>query len=258
MKPKNPSMEVTTAAPPRRFNRKQVLEALLEHPPEWVSSIKDQYDGSWSLLLDNIIAKLPRKPKRSLTDMLLGRSLPADEEAILPDHIHFGSALIYAGRREGVSVVLAALTGDDRSLRSLALNDIQGMCGENLGRSGQPGAMPLSIEELSSALGIALKDMFHAEASEAMDGFSRREPREYLQVLTPLLRHEDPDVFRPVIQHFVEIDCDDGALDVIAQHLLEPGIRTTKEFMTQTRTTHDLCEYLVPDRKPPFFKNDPA
>ncbi len=94
MKPTNSSMEVTTAAPPRRFNRKQVLEALLEHPPEWVSSIKDQYDGSWSLLLDNIIAKLPRKLKRSLTDMLLGRSLPADEEAILPEHIHFGAALI--------------------------------------------------------------------------------------------------------------------------------------------------------------------
>jgi hypothetical protein len=238
-------MEVPTALPLRRFNRKEVLEALLEHPPEWVSSIKDQYDGDWTLLLDNIIAKLPRKRARSPIDVLLGRSLPAEKEVILPQHIHFGAALIHAGRHEGVNVVLAALTGDDRTLRSLALNDIQGMCGESLGRSGQPGAMPLSIEELSSALGIALKDMFHAEAREAMDGFSKREQHDYLPVLTPLLRHEDPHVFRPVIAHFVDIDCDDGALDVIAHHLLEPGIRTAKEFMTQSRTTHDLCEYLA-------------
>jgi hypothetical protein len=238
-------MEVTAAVPPRRFNRKQVLEALLEHPPEWVSSIKDQYDGDWTLLLDNIVAKLPRKPKRSPMDMLLGRSLPADDGVPLPQHIHFGAALIHAGRREGVNVVLAALTGSDRALRSLALNAIQDMRAENLGCSGQPGAMPLSSEELSSALGIGLKDMFHAEANEAMELFSQREPREYLPVLTPLLWHEDPHVFRPVIQHFVEIDSDDGALDVIAQHLLEPGIRTAKELMTQSRTTHDLCEYLA-------------
>lgn len=245
MKPTNSSMQVTSAVPPRRFNRKQVLEAFLEQPPEWVSSIKDQYDGSWTLLLDNIIAKLPRKRTRSLIDMLLGRSLPADEEVLLPQHIHFGAALIHAGRREGVNVVLAALTGSDGTLRSLALNAIQGVCAEDLGRNGQPGARLLSIEELSSALGIALKGMWHAEANSAMDGFGRRNKRDYLPVLTPLLWHEDPHVFRPVIEHFVEIDCDDGALDAIAHHLLEPGIRAAKEFMTQTRITHDLCEYLA-------------
>ena len=187
-----------------------------------------------------------RKPARSLLGSLLGRNLPdGDRAPLLPQHIHLGSALIHAGRREGVSIVLEALTGEDRSLRSLALNDVQGMCGEKLGRNGQPGAIPLSIEEIGSALALALKDMFHAETREAMEGFSQRDQRAYLPVLAPLRWHKDPKVFRPVIAHFVEIDCDDDTLDAIANHLLEPGIRTAKDFETQTRTTHDLCEYLA-------------
>ncbi|MEK8034767.1 hypothetical protein AACH06_28445 [Ideonella sp. DXS29W] len=86
--------------------------------------------------------------------------------------------------------------------------------------------------------------MVYAEANEAIEGFCRRERCAYLPVLTPLLWHEHPQVFRSVIGHFVEIDCDDGALDVIAQHLLEPGIRNAKDFGFQSPTAHDLCEYL--------------
>lgn len=164
---------------------------------------------------------------------------------MLPEHVHFGAALIHAGRPEGIEVVLAALKGNPGRLRSLALNAIPAMCGEGFGRGGTPGAMPLSAEALSSALGIALKEMFQAEANEVMAVFGQREPRAYLPVLIPLLWHEDPQVFRPVIKHFVEIDCDDGALDVMAKHLLEPGIRTAKDWMTQSRTAHDLCEYLA-------------
>lgn len=231
--------------PPCRFNRNQILEALLERPPEWVSSIKEQYDGNWDLLLEEIVAKLPGEPGRSLADMLSGRSLTVDELVVLPEHIHLGAVLIHAGRPEGVEVVLAALTGSNERLRCLALTAIPAMCGEGLGRGGRPGAMPLSIEALSSALGIALQGMFQAEANDAMKEFGQFEPRAYLPVLTPLLWHEDPQVFRPVIKHFVEIDCDDGALDVIAKHLLEPGIRTAKDLMTQSRTAHDLCEYLA-------------
>ncbi|MEK8034877.1 hypothetical protein AACH06_29020 [Ideonella sp. DXS29W] len=155
---------------PRRFNRKEVLDGLINHPPEWAASIRDQYDGSWDLLLDDIAAKLPGRHKRSLTETLLGRNPPAAELTLLPEHIHFGAALIHAGRREGVDAVLNALTGDDRTLRRMALVVLQGMHAEKMGREGQPGTLPLSIDELTSALGVALRNVCRNRAAWCLAG----------------------------------------------------------------------------------------
>lgn len=245
MEPTNLSIEAATAVPPpRRYSRQEVLTELFERPPEWLQSIKDRYDGDWTELLEYIIANTPKKSSQSLFDRLLGRNFPSYGEALLPLHILFGAVLTWAGRREGASIVLAALKGSDRSLRLLALDHIRGICGAKLGRNGQAGAIPLSIDEVVSALGVAFKDMDSNEARRAMEYCIWLGHREYLPVLAPLRWHKDPRVFVPVLKHFVEMDCDDGTLDVIASYVLEPGIRTAKDLKNLGSIVHDLCLYL--------------
>lgn len=241
MEPTSLSLEAATATPPpRRYTRQEVIQTLLQHDPDWLPSIKNQYDGDWGELLETIVATLP-KNARSFIGKLIGRASP---QALLRTFLGF--VLLYVGRREGANIVLAALQGKNGPSRTLALKHIKGICGsQKLGRNGQPGEIPLTIEQVVAALGVAFQDMDSDEARNAMEHCIWLRHREYWPLFAPLRRHPDPRVFDPVIEHFVVIDCDDGTLDVIASYLLEPGIQQARDFVKDSGSVvHHLCRYL--------------
>lgn len=230
MKPTELSLEAATAVPPkRRYTHQEVMEALPNQWPDWLGSIKEQYDGNWSELLDSIVANIPH-----------------DNEGNASLRTSLGFTLVRAGRREGASIIIEGLKSKHAPSRLVALKHIQRFWSGALGVEGKPGELPLNIEVVVAALGVAFQDIDSDETRYALRHWALYWPAEQLNLLAQLRSDRDARVFIPVIKRFLVVDCDDGTLDVIASHLLEPGIQNAKNFVGDHSQSpvQMLCEFL--------------
>lgn len=223
---------------PRRYRFQEALEALPDRPPPWLATIRPQYEGNWQQLLDAIVARVPRRPF-SLAHDVLGRPLPDSQQAQARLRVVLAAALLHAGRPEGGPILLEALRGRNAEMRDAALEYLPGLL------EALPPRIPLAPGDLVKALEPALLRGERNLASDALEACGRHAGPPARPLLGRLRRSRKAHLCVPALNHFLENDVDDGTLDIVAEHLVEPGIRTSKELAFRGNVAHDMCFQLA-------------
>lgn len=215
--------EDTSRNPPQRYSKQDILDALPGRHPSWIRHALDHYDGDPEELTAYLASVLPKQ----------------DVPVV---YAHLGMVLMHAGLRRGAEVFLGALRNGDPQTRLIALDQLRHLDDRSLEREGRPGGLPLTAAELVEALAPTLENPDTEEAGWAVDFCVKHAFPEAKPYLRKLRRHPDGKIAAQVIKRFLEHDCDEGTLDIMAGYLLEPGVRRAKD---QGRLLHELSLYLM-------------
>jgi hypothetical protein len=169
---------------------------------------------------------------------------------------YMGLVLFFLGHPAGRSAFMNGFLSADARVRRLVINQLRIIRHDDLGRNGEPGKVPLSTDEMGATLAPLLRDPGGPELEPVLDfavdyiGFEACRP-----YLHPLLRHPDVLVRGKVIYAFLENGHDDGAVQALADDLLEPGLATraigNRDFQREHwGRCHDIARFLREPRNP--------
>jgi hypothetical protein len=227
MRPTEVSIEEATAAPPAlSYSRQDVLDNLLQQHPSWVRGIHRHYAGDWDELTA-YLATLPDKQDNELVATFLGL------------------VLLHLGQRQGLETFVRAMGGANPQHRALALDQLIYLGHDPAREDALPADWaPALVDALAAEL---VRDPDGGYAERILDYFTRGAPQAAHRQLAALRSHPHPALCGPAIKHLFFLEQDELTYDIVAGHLLEPGIRKSKDLQHRGRLLHDLCMYLMWD-----------
>jgi len=223
MQPTLIPIEEATAAPPApSYSRQDVLDNLLQQHPSWVRGIRRHYAGDWDELTA-YLATLPAKQDNELVAAFLGL------------------VLLHLGQRQGLEAFVRAMGSANPQHRALALDQLLYLGHDPARDDALPADWaPALVEALAAEL---VRDPDGGYTEQILDYFTRRAPQAAHRQLAALRTHPHAEICGPAIKHFFFLEQDEFTFDIVARHLLEPGIRKSKD-LSHPPLLHDLCQYL--------------